>query len=425
MKFTALILAAGKGTRMKSEKPKVLHELCGKPMVSHVIDFCKNAGVDNIVVIAGHKHTEVKKILSKEYKNIKYVLQQPQKGTAHAVSAVLNKKIPLNKGVVILSGDAPLVGAEVIRRLIKSFTQSGAGGIIGISKLENPHGYGRIIRDSRGYVAGITEEKDASAAVKKIIYVNGGVYIIEKKYLKEYVPRIKKNKRKGEYYLTDIAGMMSGDGIKIRAVEAGATVFSGVNDPAQLAEAAAIKNKKILEKLAKSGVKIEDFNTVFIDAGAKIGKGTVIKPFTIIKGNVKIGKNSSIGPAAHIRPETEIGDNCKIGNYVEIKKSKIGSNTNVAHLSYVGDSELGPGVNIGAGTITANYDGVKKNKTKIGADASVGSNVVFVAPVKIGKGALIGAGSVITKDVPAGKMAIARAKQAVKEKKVLKRRNKK
>jgi len=424
LKFTALILAAGKGTRMKSEKPKVLHELCGKFMISHVIDSCREAGVNDIVVISGYKHDEVKRNVRSKYKNIKFVLQNPQKGTAHAVTAVLNKKIPLNKGVLILSGDAPLVGADVIRRLIKSFTQSGAGGIIGISKLENPHGYGRVIRDSHGYIAGITEEKDASAAVKKIKYINGGVYIIEKKYLKEYVPRIKKNRKKGEYYLTDIAEMMFRDGIKIRAVSAGPGVFSGVNNPAQLAEAAAIKNKKILEKLAKSGVIIEDFNTVFIDAEVKIGKGTLIKPFTIIKGNVKIGKKCSIGPSAHIRPGAVIGDSCKIGNYVEVKNSKIGSNTNVAHLSYIGDSELGARVNIGAGTITANYDGVKKHKTKIGAGAYVGSNVVFVAPVTAGKNSVIGAGSVITKNVPAGKLAIARGRQDIKENKALKRRSK-
>jgi len=233
--------------------------------------------------------------------------------------------------------------------------------------------------------------------------------------LKKNLKKIKKNPKKGEFYLTDIAALMSSDKKPLVPVTAAAAELSGVNDKKHLAESAAVKNKKTLEKLALNGITIEDFNTVFIEEGVVIGQDTVIRPFTIIRAKSVIGKNCTIGPSAHIRPGSIIGDNVKIGNYVEVKNSVIGNSTAVSHLSYIGDAELGRHVNIGAGTITANYDGKNKHRTIIGDNAYVGSNTVFVAPVKIGKNTVIGAGSVITEDVPDNSLAIARQRQTTKK----------
>lgn len=427
MKATAIIMAAGRGTRMKSEKSKVLHEIAGKPMLGHVIDACRKAGVKDIVLIAGANFTELKKFTQAAYpkSGIKIVIQKKQLGTAHAISTALKAKIKYAEAVLILSGDVPLIEPETIKSSINEFTNEKPGGIILASKVENPFGYGRIIRDSHGFIKSIVEQKDAKPEELEINLINGGVYIFNRDYLKKYITLIKMNPLKKEYYLTDIAGIMSQKSIKIRPKTVAYAEVAGINDRVQLMEAGKIKNKKTLEKFAKDGITIVDFDTVFIDENVSIGTDTVIQPFTVIKGKTRIGKGCNIGPFAHIRPDTVIGDNCRIGNYVEIKKSTLGNNTFVSHLSYIGDAELGSNVNIGAGTITCNYDGFKKSKTIIGDNVFVGSDTKFVAPVKVGRGAVIAAGSVITEDVPADALSVARARQVNKEKWALKRRKKK
>ncbi|PKL92113.1 MAG: bifunctional UDP-N-acetylglucosamine diphosphorylase/glucosamine-1-phosphate N-acetyltransferase GlmU [Candidatus Goldiibacteriota bacterium HGW-Goldbacteria-1] len=422
--ISAVILAAGKGTRMKSDKTKVLHEVSGKPMLAHVIDACLEAQVSDITVVAGANMQQLKSFAAARYNgiNIRFVLQKEQLGTADAVSSVIKAKIPLKDGVMILSGDTPLITPDTVSFLIKMFTKKSDGGIIGVSFAENPAGYGRIVRNSEDYVMRIVEDKDANDREKTIKVINGGIYIIRKDSLERNLGKIKVNKAKGEYYLTDIAALMYAEDRPLVPVDVPYRELAGVNSRAQLAEAAKIRNKKVLEKLSENGITIVDFDTVYIEEGVEIGSDTTVHPFTVIKAGVKIGTGCSIGPSAHLRQGAVIGNNCKIGNFVEVKNSTIGNNTNVAHLSYIGDSEIGSNVNIGAGTITANYDGVKKNKTVILDGAYVGSNSVFVAPVKIGKNAVIGAGSVITENVPDDSLAIARPRQETKTGWVKKRR---
>ena len=424
--ITAIIMAAGKGTRMKSDKSKVLHEVCGKPMLGHVIDACHKAGVKDIVLISGANYPELKEFTTTAYpkESIKLVIQKQQLGTAHAISAALKAKIKYQEGILILSGDVPLIEADTIKSAIKEFTAEKTGGMVLVSKVENPFGYGRIIRDAHGFVKAIVEQKDATSEEQAIDHVNGGVYIFNRDYLKKYIPMIKMNPLKKEYYLTDIASIMSKNFIKIRPKTVNYCEVAGINDRIQLMEAGKIKNKKTLEKLAENGITIVDFDTVFIDENVSIGPDTVIHPFTVIRGISRIGKGCNIGPSAHIRSGCVIGDNCRVGNYVEIKKSTLGNNTYVSHLSYIGDAVLGSNVNIGAGTITCNYDGFKKSETIIGDNVFVGSDTKFVAPVKVGKGAVIAAGSVITEDVPADALSVARARQVNKEKWALKRRKK-
>lgn len=426
MKITAIILAAGKGTRMKSEMPKVLHKISGKEIISYIIDTVSETKIKDIVIVAGNNFNVIKNFIKTRYKNsIKIVRQKPLLGTGHAVLSVIKSKISLNPYILILNGDVPLVNKNTLNHIIKMFTKGKADGIIVVSKVKNPYGYGRIKLNKDNSIIRIIEEKDADFRQKSINVINGGLYLLKRQDVVEYIHKIRKNILKGEYYLTDLVEVMAGSGRILKPFFINETEIKGINDRYQLAEVEKIINKKILEKYTKNGITIKDFNTIFIEENVKIGKDTVIEPFTVIKGPAKIGPFCNIGPFTHIRPETVIGKKCKIGNYVEIKKSKIGDNVNIAHLSYIGDAIIGSGTNIGAGTITANFDGRKKNKTFIGKNVYVGSNVVFVAPVKIGNKAVIGAGSVITENVPANSLAIARQKQINKKNWVIKRRNKK
>jgi bifunctional UDP-N-acetylglucosamine pyrophosphorylase/glucosamine-1-phosphate N-acetyltransferase len=419
-------MAAGKGVRMNSEKTKVLHEVAGKPMLGHVIDACHKAGIKDIVLIAGANYSQLREFTDKAYtgRGIRFVLQKKQLGTAHAISTAMKAKIAYKPAILILSGDVPMITPGTICDLINGFTKEKCGGIICTSKVDDPSGYGRIITDADGYIIRIVEQKSATESEKNITLINGGIYIFDRDLLKKYIGRIKLDPVKKEYYLTDLAALMAENNIKIRPKITDYLEVSGVNDRVQLMETGKLKNKKTLEKLAKDGITIVDFDTVFIDENVNIGRDTVIQPFTVIRGKTSIGKGCNIGPFAHIRPESVIGDFCKIGNYVEIKKSTIGSHTNVAHLSYIGDAELGSHVNIGAGTITCNYDGFKKSRTVIGNNVFVGSDTKFVAPVTVGDDTVIAAGSVITEDVPSGALAIARARQVNKEKWTKNRRKK-
>jgi len=425
MKITAIILAAGKGTRMKSSIPKVLHKIAGKEIISYVLDSVIKAGIKDIIIVAGSNFNEVKNFIkNKNKQNIKIIKQKPLSGTGHAVLTVIKSKIKIHPFVFILNGDVPLIQPITLRKIINMFTNTKCDGIIAVSKVKNPFGYGRIISDENNNIIKIVEEKDADILEKKIDIINGGLYFFKTSDLKENIIKIKKNLIKGEYYLTDLIEILSKKNKILKPFLIDEQQLKGVNDRYQLAEVEEINNKKNLEKHAKNGITIKDFNTVFIEDNVTIGKDTVIEPFTVIKGPAKIGPFCNIGPFTHIRPDTIIGKKCKIGNFVEIKKSKIGDNVHIAHLSYIGDAIIGSGTNIGAGTITANYDGKKKNRTIIGKNVYVGSDVVFVAPVKIEDNAVIGAGSVITENVPANSLAIARQRQINKKDWVIKRRNK-
>ncbi|MCX7698312.1 MAG: sugar phosphate nucleotidyltransferase, partial [Candidatus Goldbacteria bacterium] len=327
MKITAIILAAGKGTRMKSSIAKVLHKIAGKEMLSYVIDSVLRADINDIIIVCGNNFNEVSNFIRKNYKkNIMIIRQKSLLGTGHAIATVIKTGVNLKSGILILNGDVPLIKPETLRKMINIFTKNNCDGIIAVSKVKNPSGYGRVKTDIYGNIVKIIEEKDANLSEKKIDIINGGLYLFKKKVLLENIFKIKKNVIKKEYYLTDIAEIISKKGGILIPHLVDEAEIKGINDRIQLAEVETIYNKKNLEKLAKNGITIKDFNTVFIEDNVIIGKDTIIEPFTVIKGPTKIGPFCNIGPFTHIRPNTIIGKNCKIGNFVEIKKSKIGDN---------------------------------------------------------------------------------------------------
>ncbi|MBR1424162.1 bifunctional N-acetylglucosamine-1-phosphate uridyltransferase/glucosamine-1-phosphate acetyltransferase [bacterium] len=412
MNIKAVILAAGKGTRMKSETtPKVLHKIMGKTLLGYVLDNVKRI-TDEQFIIVGHQADDVKNFIDKNYANAKTVLQSPQLGTGHAVSMVCPSLENYNDLVLILCGDTPLIKEETLTKFVE-FHRSNNSDITVMSTIfENPTNYGRIVRENDNSLKCIVEEKDASPDQKLIKEVNAGIYCLDWSKVKSAFSQLKSNNAQGEYYLTDIISWGKTKNLSVNAyILENSDEIYGINSRSNLATATAIMNKRNLEKYMEQGVTIVDPNSTWISEDTEIGQDTVIYPSTYIEGKNKIGKNCKIGPFAHLRGEVEVCDNIKIGNYVEVKKSKISSNTNVGHLSYIGDSELGERVNIGAGTITANYDPLSKTKSKtvLGNDVKIGSNTVLVAPVKVEEGANIGAGSVVTKNIPAWSLGITRS----------------
>ena len=406
-----IILAAGKGTRMKSDTPKVLHTLCNKSMIDYIIDESKKI-TSSIDVILAHKFDEVKKKIEK--KGVRIHKQNLEKfpGTGGAL-----KEVPFTEDkILILNGDMPLVTSQEIQK----FFEIDADIVMSIMKLENPDGYGRVVIEN-GNVKKIVEQKDASEDELKIPYVNAGVYMFKKEVLEKYIPMLDNNNAQKEYYLTDIIEMAVKDGLKVKALEVGVEDFKGINSKKDLAEAEKIMCDRIKEKWMKAGVIIRLPDTVFIDAYSEfegeceIESGCVIKKSKIINSKIKansvieeaIINNSEIGPMARIRPKSEITDS-KIGNFVEVKASKL-NDVKAGHLSYLGDSEIESGTNIGAGTITCNYDGKAKYKTKIGKNVFVGSDTQLIAPVTIEDDVIIAAGSTVNKDIPKGSLAISRA----------------
>lgn len=411
-KINAVILAAGKGTRMKSDKSKVLHEIFGKTLLGYVLDAInKTEIVDKSYVIVGHQAEKVTEFVKSNYNNAETVLQSPQLGTGHAVSMVCPNLKDFDGEVLILCGDTPLVTPETIKEFIKHHRSLKSDITVMSAIFENPTNYGRIIRKGENLSA-IVEEKDATSAQKKIKEVNAGVYCINWGKVKLAFSELKNNNAQGEYYLTDIIswGVEKGLNTNVYTIADNSEIF-GINSKVHLAQATSMLNKKIIQKHLENGVTIVDTNSVWISQDTEIGTDTVIFPNVYITGKNKIGNNCKIGPFAHLRGDVELGDNVKIGNFVEVKKSKILSNTNACHLTYIGDSEIGEGVNIGAGTITANYNHFtkKKSKTVIKDGSSIGSNSVLVAPVTIGKKCSVGAGSVITKDTSDNSLALTRA----------------
>lgn len=412
-KTRAIILAAGKGTRMKSELPKVLHPIFNKPLLGFVLDAINASGlVDESYVIVGHKAELVEDFVSKNYKSAKCILQEPQLGTGDAVNKAYKDLENFDGNVIILCGDAPLITPETIKEFVKAHNEANATLTVMSAIFDNPTNYGRIVRNENGYLAAIVEEKDASQEQKAIKEINAGIYCLNWQKIKPAFKNLKCNNAQGEYYLTDIVSWAVKEGLKAQSfiLKNNEEIF-GINSKTHLAEATKFLNTKTINKLLEDGVTIVDPQSTFISPETTIGADTTILPNVYITGKNTIGKNCKIGPCAHIRDGAQIGNNVRIGNFVEIKKSVIKDNTNVSHLSYIGDSELGSKVNIGAGTITANYNPItkEKNKTIIKDGANTGSNSVLIAPVTLNEMASVAAGSVITKDVEAYSLAITRS----------------
>jgi len=435
-----LVLAAGLGKRMKSRKPKVLHEILGKPMISWVLDTVRAAGVHEVGVVLGHGAEMVREILDE---NVRVFIQSEQLGTAHAVMCAREFVDPGDE-IVVLYGDVPLLRYTTLLSLVKVHEEEGNDVTLLSAFLDDPTGYGRVLRNTSGKVQGIVEEVDASPEQRNIREINTGIYVFKGSFLLEALGRIKNDNAQGEYYLTDAVSMASKVGAVV--VEDVQEIL-GVNTRKQLAMVAKIARMRILETLMEYGVTVEDPDTTYIGPEVRIGCDTIIKPMTIILGKTTIGENcvigpfttmmncvcgnnvrvvrsectgavieddASVGPFSRLREGSHVCNGAKVGNYVEMKKAKLGRNSKAQHLTYLGDAEVGEGANIGAGTITCNYDGYKKHRTIIEDGAFIGSNVSLVAPVRIGRGAIVGAGSVITEDVSPDALALGRARQIEK-----------
>ncbi len=413
----SIILAAGKGTRMKSDMPKVLHTIFDKTLVGYVLDAVKEISDENYVIV-GHQADVVEKYISENYNNSKCVLQSPQLGTGHAVSMVLPYLEDFKGNVIILCGDTPLITSETLKEFADFHNKKGSDITVMSAIFENPTNYGRIIRNQDGSLNSIVEEKDADEAQKAVKEINAGIYCVNWDKIKKAFSQLENNNAQGEYYLTDIIKWGNKENLLVNAytLKNNEEIF-GINSKAHLAEATRMLNKKIIAKHLDNGVQIIDPQTTWISPETEIGADTIIYPSCYINGCNKIGKHCKIGPFAHLRGGVTLEDNVKIGNFVEVKKTYIKSNTNACHLTYLGDSEIGSNVNVGAGTITANYNPLTKVKSKtiIKDNVKIGSNSVLVAPVIIEEGANVGALSVITKCLPPWALAITRAPLRVVE----------
>lgn len=415
----SIILAAGKGTRMKSDMPKVLHTIFDKTLVGYVIDAVNNTGLaDENFVIVGHQAERVEEYINKNYDNAKCVLQSPQLGTGHAVSMALPYLKDFDGEVVILNGDLPLITSDTIKEFVEFHKNKKSDVTVMSANFDDPTNYGRIIRNSDGTLNAIVEEKDTNPEQKKVKEINVGCYCLNWTEVKNAFNELKTDNAQGEYYLTDIVKWANNQKLSVNAyiIKDNDETF-GINSKAHLAEATKMLNNKIVQKHLDNGVQIIDPATTWISPETEIGADTIIYPSCYINGKNKIGKHCKIGPFAHLRGDVVLEDYVKIGNFVEVKKTTIKSHTNACHLTYLGDSEIGSNVNIGAGTITANYNPLTKVKSKtiIKDNVKIGSNSVLVAPVTIEEGANVGAVGVITKNIPEWSLAITRAPLKVLE----------
>lgn len=443
--IAAVILAAGKGTRMNSDLVKVLHPLLGLPMLSYSIHLSLNGiKAEKTIAVVGYQADRIKATFRDP--RIHFALQEEQLGTAHAVLQAAPYLQDFTGTVLILCGDVPLVKRETIQAFVDAFHEKGTALSVLTTIAENPFGYGRILRDPEGWLEKIVEEKDATDEERLIREINTGIYCVRAPVLFEELQQIGKENAQGEYYLTDLVEILRKKAWRCSAhVVADPVEVMGINTRIDLAAALAVLRQEKLEALMFSGVTVIDPRTTYVEGTVEVGKDTVLHPNCTLLGKTKIGERCtiesnviisdsvigdqvtirphcvitesrveegvSIGPFAHLRPLSEVRAKAKIGNFVEVKKSVIGKGSKANHLSYVGDSIVGEGVNIGAGTITCNYDGVEKHQTIIGDRVFVGSNVELVAPVKVGKDAVIGAGTTVTKDVPDGALATSRTRQ--------------
>lgn len=443
--LAAVVLAAGKGTRMKSETPKVLFPVAGKPMLQHIVDTLSAAGVSETYVVVGYQAQQVKDSV---HGDITWVEQRQQLGTGHALAQAATHLRDYSGDVLVLTGDIPLLSTESLAQLVETHRQDKNAATVLSAKVPEPRGYGRIVRAGNGRVEAITEEKDATDKERAINEINSGAYCFNWRRVGPLLERLNTNNAQGEYYLTDIFSLLvlQGEHTGAYAVEDYKEV-SGVNDRVQLAQVEREMRLRINYRLMRGGVTIVDPHTTWIDSQVRIGSETVIMPNTHVYGDSQIGDHcvlgpdttlrscqlgnavsirnsvaeeatigpeSNVGPFAYLRPGAEIGRGVRIGDFVEIKNSQIGDGSKVPHLTYVGDAQVGSKSNIGCGVITANYDGKTKHKTEIGDDVFIGSNSNLIAPVKVEDGAYVAAGSTITDSVPARALAIARSRQTVK-----------
>ena len=404
MRKAAIILAAGKGTRLKSSLPKALHPVCGKPMLGYLVDRARAAGCEKIVVIAGFGIERVREYLKSLNLGASLVCveQKEQLGSGHAVLQASRALAGFEGAAFVFYCDTPLIKNETVREIWKNFTSEKNDCTMLTVELEDPAGYGRICRGASAEVTGIVEHNDATEEEKKIREINVGCYVFGAGRLFQALKQVKALPKKKEYYLTDVIGLLAADG-RVGAVITGDTGEAmGVNTQKDLAAIEEIAQKRILERLMGEGVRIRQPQTVTIDADVTIGQDTTVMPHTVLEQGTVIGRGCTIGPFARIRGASRIGHQVTVGNFVEIVRSELGNETQVKHLSYLGDAVVGARVNIGAGTITANYDGKHKHRTVIKDQASIGSGTVLVAPVTVGRGAVTGAGAVVTKnnDVP-------------------------
>jgi bifunctional UDP-N-acetylglucosamine pyrophosphorylase/glucosamine-1-phosphate N-acetyltransferase len=443
--IATIILAAGKGTRMKSELVKVLHPILGLPMLSYPVELSlKEIKAEKTIVVVGHQADRIREMF-KDFQ-VEFAIQKEQLGTGHAVLQAIPFLQSFSGTVLILCGDVPLVRRETLRSFIDTYKENGSTLSVLTAVVENPFGYGRILRNSEGWLEKIVEEKDASEEERMIREINTGIFCVKAPFLMEGLREIGKENAQGEYYLTDLVEVAKKRGLRCSAhIVANPVEVMGINTRVDLATANEVLRQKKLKDLMLSGVTVVDPKTTYVDRIVEVGKDSLLYPNCHLQGKTKIGERSiiepnskisdsligndviiransviteskieegaSIGPFAHLRPLSEVKTKARIGNFVEMKKSVIGKGSRANHLSYIGDSLLGEDVNIGAGTITCNYDGFEKHQTIIGNRVFVGSNVELVAPVKVGNKSSIGAGTTVTKDVPDGALAISRVKQ--------------
>ena len=455
MKTKALVLAAGQGTRMKSNGSKVLHKVFGKSLVEYPILAAKHIGVEDICLIVGHKAEDVKAALGE---SVSYVLQKEQLGTGHAVMQA-SEFIADADEVMILCGDTPLITAETLKKMLDFHREKGNSVTVLSTFMQDPTGYGRIVRSESGNMLKIVEQKDASEEEKRINEINGGIYTFDGKLLQYALSKLTNNNAQGEYYLTDTIEILLAEGHKVDAIAIEESDdIAGVNSRLQLAGVTQVMKERINEKHMANGVTIIDPSSTYIEPDVVIGKDTIIEPGCMLQGKTTIGEGcrigyntkltnmtikdhvdieisvltdsfvdegTHVGPFAYVRPNSHIGKNIKVGDFVEVKNATIGDGTKIAHLTYVGDADVGEKVNFGCGTVVVNYDGEKKHRTTIGNNAFIGCNTNLVSPVTVEDNAYTAAGSTITNTVPENSLAIARARQENKADWVLKNRNKK
>lgn len=446
MNIASLILAAGKGTRMKSKLPKVLHKVGGKAMVERVLDTVQSMGTNQDVVVVGFGGDAVQNYLGDR---AEFVRQEEQNGTGHAVKQAQSVLGDYDGTIILLCGDTPLVTKESLEALLQEHEKSGAAATILTALMPDPTGYGRIIRNEAGSVVRIVEQKDGKPEELAVQEINTGMYAFDSKKLWPCLDQLSDDNAQGELYITDVVGILVNGGERVSAYMTEDFEESlGVNSRHQLAQAEEILKRRKNHELMNDGVTIIDPNTTYVAPEVVVGPDTILHPGTILEGNTVIGSGceigphtrlsnvvvgndtvihftyghdcevkdgADIGPYVHLRPDTVIGNKVHIGNFVEVKNSNVGDGTKFPHLSYIGDSDVGSGVNIGCGTITVNYDGKVKHRTTIGEGAFIGCNSNLVAPVTIGNYSYVGAGSTITKDVPDKALAVGRSKQIIKE----------
>jgi len=438
------VLAAGKGTRMKSDLPKVLQPLAGATLVERVLSSCQGLAPQRSLLIVGHQAERVRSTL-KANADLEFVLQQPQLGTGHAVQQLLAPLAGFEGDLLVLNGDVPLLRPETLEQLLARHRASGAAVTLLTARLADPTGYGRVMANAEGEVSAIVEHRDCSDDQRRVDLINAGIYCFNWTRLAAVLPTLSSDNDQGELYLTDTVAMLSP---AMHMQVADADEINGINDRLQLAQCEALLQQRLREHWMREGVSFIDPVSCTLSEGTRFGRDVVVEPQCHFRGQAQIGDGCRIGPGclidnaslgegveivysvvrgatvdagcaigpfAQLRPGAVLERECRVGNFVEIKNSRIGSGSKVNHLSYIGDADLGTNVNVGAGTITANYDGLRKHRTVIGSGSKTGANSVLVAPITLGEGVTVGAGSTLTKDMPSGSLALGRAKQLIKE----------